>query len=424
MKTSSYGQVLALPAVRRVLLFGILMRIPLWAGGVALTLHIVSTLDRGYGAAGLLVGAQTVAVAISGPWRGRRLDRAGLRTAVAPSLVVLAICWSVAPWVGYLPLLVLATLAGLFAVPNFSIVRMVLMNAVEEGQRKSALALDAVAIEVSFMIGPVLGVLAATYADTRIALFACEMLSTAGAFALWWWNPPLSRGDSDDDGAHAPVREWLSGRVVLILSCSAVATMVLTGGDLGAVAALREMGEPTSIGWVLAAWGAGSAIGGLVYGAMKVHPSALVLLLLLSVTSIPVSLAGERFGFAALLFVTGLFCAPTLTATVDDLSRAVPERVRGEAMGWHGSALTGGSAIGSPLIGLAIDHTGWGGAFVGPGVAGLLLALAGMAALGVRRPRPVPGAISDVDAQSAEDLARRLAAVEGVEVQARGAAGE
>ena len=42
-------------------------------------------------------------------------------------------------------------------------------------------------------------------------------------------------------------------------------------GEAEVVAALREMGHQSWIGWQLAVWGAGSAIGGLVYGAA--HPA-------------------------------------------------------------------------------------------------------------------------------------------------------
>jgi hypothetical protein len=39
-----------------------------------------------------------------------------------------------------------------------------------------------------------------------------------------------------------------------------------------------------------------------------------------------------RIAFTALLFVSGFYCAPTITDTIDDLTRTVPARVRGEAM--------------------------------------------------------------------------------------------
>lgn len=48
-------------------------------------------------------------------------------------------------------------------------------------------------------------------------------------------------------------------------------------------------------------------------------------------------------------FLAGMFCAPTMTASVDAVARVVPKRVRGEAMGWHGSFLTTGGALGGPI---------------------------------------------------------------------------
>jgi len=91
-----------------------------------------------------------------------------------------------------------------------------------------------------------------------------------------------------------------------------------------------------------------------------------------------------------LLFVAGLFCAPTITATIDHLSRMVPARARGEGMGWHGSALTLGSAIGAPIAGLAIDRGGWQAGFLVTAAIGLAVAVGGLVMARRRRPAPVP----------------------------------
>jgi MFS family permease len=69
-----------------------------------------------------------------------------------------------------------------------------------------------------------------------------------------------------------------------------------------------------------------------------------------------------------------------LTATADAVSRMVPEDVRGEAMGWHGSSLTLGLAIGAPLAGAAIDGVGSWAGFAVVGAAGLLIGGFGVAA--------------------------------------------
>jgi MFS family permease len=381
---STYADLARIPVVRRILLLGILIRIPLWAAAVVLTLHVVTHLDRSYTEAGLVQMVSAVALSVSGPWRGRRLDRKGLRATVTPSLVVLTATWAVAPWVGYWVLLAFVALAGLFVVPTFSIVRQVLIGAVEDEQRTAVLSVDSVMVEVSFMIGPVLGVVAATYLATPVALMLCELAAVVGAVALWIDNPPLGQDAGESEEKHR-VGEWMSPTVVMILALCVAAVLILTGEDLGTVAALRSMGHTTSIGWVLALWGFGSALGGIVYGALRRHPPASLLLVLLGASTAFVAVADGRFAFTVLLFVSGFFCAPTITATIDDLSRAVPAAVRGEAMGWHGSALTFGSAAGAPLVGWAIDHHGWQGGFELAGLLGIGIAVAGLAVQAVRR---------------------------------------
>ena len=190
-----YRRVLSSPAVRQALLLGFLVRMPIFAGSVVLTLHVVSSLHRSYGAAGLVSAAATIAIAISGPWRGRLLDRLGLRRVVVPSVVVAALCWSVAPFVGYWWLLSLAALAGLFVIPSFSIIRQAVIAAVPEDDRRTAISLDSVAVELSFMVGPAAGVWAATVWPTSWVLFTIEMVGVAAGVLLWFANPVI-REDS------------------------------------------------------------------------------------------------------------------------------------------------------------------------------------------------------------------------------------
>lgn len=389
MRFTTYRDLARNPVVRRVLVLGTLVRIPLWASGIVLTLHVVNHLDRSYAQAGIVEMVYSLALAVSGPWRGRRLDRVGLRATLGPSLVVLTACWLVAPWLGYWPLAALVGLAGLFMIPIFSIVRQVLIGAVPDSQRTAVLSVDSVVVELSFMIGPVLGVLAAVYLPTPVALLVCQLATVAAGVALWIDNPPLGNQAESDNLTEKPgVRSWLSPAVVAILALCATTTFILTGEDLSIVAALQHMGHKPWIGWVLALWGLGSAVGGIVYGALHKHPPAGVLLVMLAVTTALVAVTDDLVLFVLLLLVSGVFCAPTITATIDDLSRTVPARVRGEAMGWHGSALTLGGAVGAPVIGWAIDHHGWHGGFVLAGLVGLVMALVGLAVQWLRGRTP------------------------------------
>jgi MFS family permease len=424
MDLGAYRPVLANRDTRDALLLGFLIRVPMWAGAVILTLHVVSSLGRSYGEAGLVTAASTVAVAVSGPWRGRLLDRIGLRRTVGPSLVVQAVCWSIAPWVGYAPLIGFAALAGLFVVPTFSILRQVIIRSVPADQRRTALSLDSSATELSFMAGPAIGVWLATSWDTGWALLVCELTSVAAGFVLWVVNPPLTSGAadgapagdtagetvgetvgattgervaadepgeagraeaiaagaavSDDAPRGRAVRGFITLPVAAVYLAAACSTLVLSGTDVGIVAALRSFEATGSIGWVLALWGAGSLIGGLLYGAWHRSFSVFWLLAGLAATTAPVALAAGVPSFAVLITVSGFLCAPTITATVEQLSRQVPERFRGEMMGWHGSAMTAGSAVGAPVAGFAIDHGGWQWGFVVVSALGVLIAAAGL----------------------------------------------
>jgi MFS family permease len=88
----------------------------------------------------------------------------------------------------------------------------------------------------------------------------------------------------------------------------------------------------------------------------------------------------------------GLLCAPTITSTSEVMGRLVPERVRGEAMGWHGSALTLGGAAGAPLTGALIDGHGQAAGFAGAGLAGMAIAALGLFVQAWRRRRRVGSA--------------------------------
>jgi predicted MFS family arabinose efflux permease len=380
---SPYRRVLSVPAMRKALALGILVRIPIFAGGVLLTLHVVQTLHRDYGAAGLVTAAATICIAVSGPWRGKLLDTRGLRRVVLPSLVVTAICWSIAPFVDYLPLLLLAALAGLFVVPTFSIIRQAVIVAVPESDRRTALSLDAVAVEVAFMVGPIIGIWAATIWPTSWVLFSIEMLGVLAGAGLWLVNPVMraDRGEADRaEDEPLPRKAWFRPQFLAMCAAAAATTIVLSGCDITFVAALREFDKVSLIGPVLAIWGLGSVIGGLVYGILHRSISAFLLLGGLSVATIPIALAPSVWPLTGLGFVAGLMCAPTITATVDQLSRVVPEAARGEAIGWHGSAMTAGSALGAPVAGLAIDQWGWGGGFVSVALVGLGVSLLGAGA--------------------------------------------
>jgi len=397
MSLAAYHRVLALPGVRSLTLLGVLARIPHTAISMVLTLHVVLSLDRGYGDAGLVVGAFTVGAAVGAPWRGRAVDRLGLRRALVPSLVVEALVWSSAPWLPFEALIGAVVLAGLLGLPVFTVIRLSLSVLVPEPQRRTAYALDSMAVEGSFMVGPALGVLVATHGSTTAAMLLLGGATVVAGIALMLVDPPTrsTRAASPASVVPAPRAGEPSSRggvpvtaaLLAVLGATAAATLVLAGTDVAIVAELRGHDALDLTGLIMVAWCGSSLLGGLVYGAAPRGVPPFALLLALAALTVPIGLASSPLVLALAVLPAGALCAPLISATAEAVARLVPERVRGEAMGWHGSALTAGSAAGAPVAGFAIDGIApWAG-FAVVGVSGALLAVIGLVLVAIHRRR-------------------------------------
>ena len=382
MALGSYRDVWSVRTIRHVQLLGLLARIAQFGAGIVLTVHVVEHLADAYAAAGVVVACYTIASGIGGPWRGRLLDRYGLRRSLLPSLVVIPVVWSVAPFVGYWPLLPLVVVAGLFNVPISSVIRVVLIAHAPAGRQRAALSLDSVVVELCFMVGPLLAILAASMWGTRVTLFVFWLASALGTALIAWLDPPLTRADRTAD-EHT--RGWVSVPVVGILAAVATAGFVLGGTEVALVAAYRAMGTPEAIGLAITVWSLGSAVGGLAYGAGHRRIPVPVLLAVLAVTALPLAFLTSPWTAIPLLLLAGVSCAPLVASTVDALGTLVPERFRGEAIAWHASALTAGASLGPPLVGAVMDARGWQSGFVTTGVVGLVVAA--LVAVAVRTAR-------------------------------------
>ncbi|MFU8852549.1 MFS transporter [Micromonospora sp. SL1-18] len=377
VKLKPYREALALPGLRSLLLVSVLARIPFTAMGVTLTFHVVLDLGRGYGAAGLVGAASTVGAALGSPLLGRLVDQRGLRPVLILTTIAEGVFWAAAPELSYLVLLPAAFVAGLVALPVFSVVRQSVAALVPAERRRPAYALDSMSVELSFMVGPALAVALATAVSPRFTMWAVGAGLVASGICFWLLDPP-TRGAEEPAGPYrkVPRREWLTPRLLAVLAVSLAATLVLGGTDVAVVAVLRAGGEVEWTGAVLTVWAVASLVGGFAYGAVSRSFSPLALVAALSLTTIPVGLGGAHWWLLCLaLLPAGALCAPTLASTADAVSRLVPARVRGEAMGLHGSAVTVGIALGAPLAGAVIDASAplWG--FAVTGTIGALVAL-------------------------------------------------
>ena len=344
MNFALYRELLAVRPIRRLLLVGMIARIPHSAAGVLLTLHIVLTLGQGYAAAGAAAAVMTIGIAVGAPWRGRRVDTVGLRKALIPSVISETVIWSVVPHVSYEVLLPLVFVGGLLTLPIFSVVRQSLGVLATGEQRRTAFALDAIATELVFMIGPAVGAVVATSGQSVLGLTVVGVATSVSGLFLMWFNPP-TRSASADAGLDAEGREaeerecaeaavvaaapahvqeaaaelaplaaaaqerrqrrsglrhrvvhnfsWFTSAVAAVFAVAAGAGMVLSGTDVGIVAALQTGGHQAEIGIVFLFWCAASVVGGILYGAMHRSVSPILLLLGMSALTVPMAFATD-----------------------------------------------------------------------------------------------------------------------------------
>ncbi|CAH0326514.1 hypothetical protein SRABI128_05385 [Microbacterium sp. Bi128] len=283
------------------------------------------------------------------------------------------------------------------------------------------------------MIGPAVGAVVATSGQSVLGLTVVGVATSVSGLFLMWFNPP-TRSASPDAGLEAQELEcaeaavvaaapahlqeaaaelaplaaaaeerrrrgsglrhrvihnfsWFTAAVAAVFAVGAGAGMVLSGTDVGIVAALQTGGHQAEIGIVFLFWCAASVVGGVLYGAMHRAVSPILLLLGMSALTVPMAFATDVWTLSLLALLPGLLCAPVLSAASEKVAELVDESRRGEAMGWYGSSLTGGVALGAPLAGLFIDLIGPSAGFVSVGLAGVALCLVGLALQQVRRSR-------------------------------------
>jgi MFS family permease len=383
---SGYAQLWADRRVRALLTAAFFARIPAMTAPLVLTLFVVRELDASYAMAGVVAAASTVGAGIGAPWRGRLIDRLGMRRAIVPSIIAVAVLYPLAAMTtSPLVLAPIAFLMGLFLIPIFSIVRLSLSVMVPQEQHRTAFAADSVIAEAGFIIGPAVGGLLVIQAgaDVSLALIgACEVVA---GLIFWRLDPPMKSEPAPDAVAEADAEaerpservRWMSSQVLFLFLISAGTMIALISTDLGIVAELDHLDHVGSVGIVFGAWGLASLVGGLLYGALDFSIRPTWLLLALGVTLMPVGLADSVWVLALCVVPTGFLCAPTMSAASEWIAKLVPEQRRGEAMGWQGTAFTMGGAASSPVIGAAIDGVGpWGGFLVGGSIATVIAVVA------------------------------------------------
>jgi MFS family permease len=388
----------------------LLARTAITADAMALTLYVVLGLDMSYAAAGGVAATLTAGVALGGPLLGRMIDRRGVRTVLLVTVVVQVVFWLSVPILPYGILLGAAFAAGLLMVPAQSVTRQAIAATTTAGQRRAAFALESVQGELSYIVGPAVVILFASKLSPGVVVLGVGAAIVAGGAGIALLNPPVRAEDERDAGAagRPPRRQWLGTGMIAVLTMAFGTTMLLSGVDLAIVATLEEAGQVSWAAVVVVVLGVASVTGGLIYGALPRPMPTWLLLGLLGLVTIPAGLAHDWPWLCVAIVGSGLLTAPTLSTVADAVSRLAPAGVRGEATGLQSSAQSAGFALGSPIVGVAIDLSAPAGGFAAAGLAGLAAALTGCL-LSRRSLGRTPPPLSDLGRAGASNLEPRKA---------------
>ncbi|MCL2395432.1 MAG: MFS transporter, partial [Acidimicrobiaceae bacterium] len=180
-----YRRVLRTPGAPSLYILALVARIPVAAAPPALTLRVVLGLHQGFARSGLIAASVGIGMAVGAPLLGRLIDHRGARAALALTVVAQALFWVGAATLSYEWLLPIAFVGGALSIPVFSLARQAVAALLPDADRGAGMSLDSMGVELSYSIGPALGVVAVTRLGSATAMLvigASLVLAGAGLF--------------------------------------------------------------------------------------------------------------------------------------------------------------------------------------------------------------------------------------------------
>ncbi|MFI2212737.1 MFS transporter [Streptomyces sp. NPDC020141] len=409
---TGYGDILRAPYAARLLTGTLVGRLPHATGPVAIVLFTRAE-GGGYSLAGGLAAAYGIATAIGQPLLGRAVDLRGQLRVQLPAAVIsaLGMVLLAAAGIGSLPLAYAGVvIAGLFTPPLEGGLRALWPSVLgREDRVHRAYALDAVAQEIMFTVGPLLITLIVSFWSAGAALLVINAIGVLGALVVVLSEPSRVWRSAPRE-AH-----WLgalrSGGLLALLGSFFFVGLALGSITVAGVAYADDHGRDAVYGWLMAALSFGALVGGVFYGARRwtgtPERRLTVIVALLALGYLPLALTPGVPAMTALAALSGLFLAPAIACAFVVVDRHAPRGTVTEAFSWlvttFGVGAAAGTAVAGPVVELA--STSWSFAVAGAGgIAALLVLMSTQRILAGPGRGPDPGRpVPDPAGRSAEN---------------------
>jgi MFS family permease len=370
--TRRYRTLLAAPGVRSLLVTTLIGRLPVGMG-MLLFILVVHAGTGSYSVGGLTAAANALATAFCGPPLGRLADRghAALILVITGALQATFLVGLVVALkldVGNAMIVGIGAIVGIVNPPIAAVTRTVLPRlAPDESTRHTAFALDALLIELTYVIGPAfVGIVSAIWSGYAATLLAAAF-SLIGSFGMAAARSVRHGYPRPETVARIGSR-WR--RVVGPLASRGLRTILVVSIMQAAAFGVLEVaipaytnarGMPQAGGLLFAVWSGGSITGGLWYGGRDFRAplgrqyGILMALNVLGFASI--LLAGGPYTLGICLFFAGLFIAPATTVEGSLVTRLAPVTATTEAFTWSETAIYLGFALGSGIGAIALSSS-------------------------------------------------------------------
>ncbi|TXS53560.1 MFS transporter [Streptomyces sp. uw30] len=399
----SYAAVLRIPHARRTFAAALLGRLSYGIAPLSVMLAVTRACGS-YGVAGVVMALFSGTSVFLSPARAALIDRYGPRRALVPmatAYTALLVLLAVLVWRPGAPAFVLAGAggaAGACTPPLGPTMRAVWGRlAPDRALMQRAYSLDAVAEELLFVSGPLLVGVLVGFAPPAVGVLVGAGLIVVGTAGFV--SSPAVRavpGSGRKAGAGTAGQRVLRDirRPVIAAVGVGLALGVL---DLLVVAFAEGHGHGAgSAAWVLAALSAGSAVGGLLNGAVAWRVCAGVRLSAqaagLGLALCGAALAQGLGALAVAAAVVGLFVSPLITTAYLIADEAAAPEARVQAGAWVNTAVNAGGTAGAAAAGVLVGWLPAGVCFAVTG--GVMLLTAVTVARGAQRERgtgdPVP----------------------------------
>ncbi len=382
----SYRAVVAVAGAPRLLATSVLGRLPLGTSTIALLLF-VHDLRGSFGAAGAVVAAFTLTGALAAPAQGVLVDRRGptgvlLVCAFGHAAGLVAIVLAGRAGAAPAALVAIAAPTGALVPPISSCARAVWPTVAPDAPtREAGYALDAVAQELIWTLGPLLVAFSIALAEPTAAVFLSALLTLAGT-ALFASSPLVRAYRGGGERGTRP-RVLRAPGMARVMAGIAVMGVGLGASEVGLPAIAVEVGSPGLGALLLALLSVGSVAGGVWYGSRRwsipLDRRHGLLLLGLAALTVPMIVAARTPASAiALSLVAGAAWSPVLSCQYALVAGLAPPGAVTSAFTWSTAVVVAGIAAGSALAGALVDATSghWALALAAGGYAGAgLLAL-------------------------------------------------